>query len=75
MKMERYGNRDGNSGVEAFAIEKNAVVVKFRTSDALYRYSHASAGKGRVETMKRLAREGRGLSTFISQYVHDLYER
>ena len=36
-------------------------------------YDYASAGRHNIEAMKALAASGKGLSTFISQHVHDAY--
>ena len=72
--MERYRNLDGNSGVLAYQVGEHAIAVQFRNGD-IYDYTYASAGRRNVEQMKRLARAGRGLSTFISQHVHDAYAR
>ena len=73
--MQRYGNLAGDSGVVAYAITSTSVLVKFTGSGRIYEYSHESAGKAHVETMKRLAGSGRGLSTYISRHVADDYVR
>lgn len=73
--MKRYLNLSGDSGVAAYALLPDAVKVKFRDSDRVYVYSHASAGAVRVARMKRLAQAGKGLSTYISRHVHDRYEK
>jgi hypothetical protein len=73
--MQRYLNLAGDSGAVAYAITPTSIRVKFAGSDRVYEYSHASAGKAHVEKMKRLARSGRGLSTYISQHVADAYVR
>jgi hypothetical protein len=70
----RYGNKNGHSGVVAYEIGEDSITVKFSGGDT-YLYSYASAGKKRVETMKKLARSGEGLSTFISQEVRERFER
>lgn len=70
--MQPYANKSGNSGVVAFTIGSDFIVVAF-TGGALYTYDYATAGKKHVEAMKTLARDGRGLSTYISQHVHDRY--
>lgn len=70
--MQGYRNLDGDSGVTAYQIKDNAIAVQFRSGE-VYEYTYASAGRGNVERMKQLARAGRGLSTFISQHVHDRY--
>jgi hypothetical protein len=72
--MTRYANRKGDSGVVAYEIGDEAIAVEFTGGD-IYLYSYRSAGKKRVETMKKLARKGEGLSTFISREVKELFER
>ncbi|WP_242111899.1 hypothetical protein [Luteimonas aquatica] len=73
--MRRYANLSGNSGVAAYAFTPTSILVHFRDADRLYEYSHASAGRAKVERMKRLAEAGRGLSTYISQHASDDYVR
>jgi hypothetical protein len=70
--MERYRNLSGDSGVLAFEVGDAAIAVQFR-SGVIYDYTYASAGHGNIEQMKRLARAGQGLGTFISQNVHNAY--
>ncbi len=72
--MQRYKNLDSSSGVTAFEVADDAITVEF-INGSVYKYDYASAGRGNIERMKRLAAEGRGLSTFISQHVHDAYAR
>lgn len=72
--MERYGNLDGDSGVVAYRLFPDRIWVKFRGGD-IYEYGPLRPGPRKVETMKRLARSGRGLSTFISRHVRENYER
>lgn len=73
--MKPYANHSGESGVEAYEITPTSVRVKFRHSERIYEYSERSAGVTSVRRMKRLAESGKGLSTFITRYVHDRYER
>ncbi|MBI9080261.1 MAG: hypothetical protein JEY79_11050 [Pseudodesulfovibrio sp.] len=68
--MERYGNLHGNSGVTTYKINDDSICVEFKGGKT-YLYTYASAGEENIEKMKELAREGRGLATFISQEVHD----
>ena len=72
--MQRYLNLSGNSGVTAYEIGVDYILVQFRKGK-LYRYSHACAGRHHVEYMKTLAVAGRGLGTYISQHVHDSFDR
>lgn len=66
--MQRYQRLSGDSGVLAFALRPDAIDVKF-VDGKVYTYTHASTGRARVEQMKRLARAGQGLATYISQHV------
>lgn len=68
-----YGNRHGNSGVLAYAIERDAVHVVFVGKRNRYVYTSASTGPDRLERMKRLASEGKGLSSFVSRQVRGGY--
>lgn len=70
--LQRYGNRDGHSGVVAYALAGDAIAVRFRSGET-YVYTADSAGADVVATMQRLAKAGRGLSTYISQHVRDAY--
>lgn len=72
--MIHYGNKSGNSGVLSYETGDAFILVTF-TGGETYRYTYRSAGKRRVETMKKLAAKGEGLSTFISREAHDRYEK
>ena len=72
--MERYKNLEGHSGVTAYDINNEGIVVEFN-HDSAYQYTYASAGKSVIEKMKRLARAGRGLSTYITQFVRDKFDK
>lgn len=62
--MERYANLNGNSNVIAFEIGNTWINVQFAT-ESPYTYSYQKAGEIHVERMKVLAREGRGLNSYI----------
>ena len=70
--MRKYKNISRDSGVTAFEIGNDYIKIKFRGPE-IYTYNYIKPGKPRVEVMKTLALEGRGLSTFISQEVRDDY--
>ena len=72
--MERYKNRSGESGVVAYEIGRGSITVKFVGGEK-YLYTDKSAGADNIALMKQLAQDGAGLSAFISQHVHDRYER
>lgn len=65
--MEPYKNLGGNSGVVAFQIGSDFIIVQFREGRyTFYKYTYISAGSAAIETMKRLARQGQGLNSYIS---------
>jgi hypothetical protein len=70
--MKRYLDVSSTSGVRAYEIAEQSVTVQF-ADGVTYVYSYASAGRERVEEMKRCALAGRGLSTYISQHVREAY--
>ena len=71
--MDRYADRSGGSGVEAYRIEPDAIVVRF-ADGATYRYSVASCGTAAVADLHRLAEAGDGLNRYINAHVHDRFE-
>ena len=73
--MIPYGReaRSAKSGVVAYAIEKDAIWVRFRAGGD-YRYGPRRPGAAHVARMKELALAGHGLSTYISRHVKDNYE-
>jgi aminopeptidase-like protein len=65
--MQPYGNLAGNSGVTAFDILRDGIKVRF-VNGGTYLYDYRVPGRAHVEEMKRLARAGRGLSTYIARF-------
>jgi hypothetical protein len=72
--MQRYKNRSGESGVVAYDIDAGQITVEFRNGER-YLYTEDSAGAANIARMQALAQAGHGLSSFISQHVHDRYAR
>ena len=72
--MTYYKNLSGNSGVFQYEIGEDFIIVRFKTSARLYKYSYKKAGKENVEKMKALAKSGSGLNSFISSSVRYLYD-
>lgn len=72
--MERYANKNGDSGVSSYEIGSNFISVGF-TSGGVYEYTYSSAGSSNIETMKGLAINGRGLNSFIKRNVNKKYSR
>lgn len=72
--MKPYLDQAGRSGIEAFEIRDESIVIEFKR-DGRYIYNYQTPGKEHVEEMKRLAIAGRGLSTYISQKVRKRFAR
>jgi hypothetical protein len=66
--MTPYGNASETSGVAAYEIQREAIVVEFRHGGK-YLYDYDTTGREHVEEMKVLALEGRGLATYINKHV------
>ncbi len=70
--LQRYGPASGNTGVEAFAILPEGLLVRFRSGEG-YLYDRDQPGARHLARMTQLARQGHGLSTYISQNVQNRY--
>ncbi len=74
--MTRYSNLSGDSPVAAYELSPGTIVVQF-TNGRLrnYRYTVSSTGDAQhIDAMHRLATQGRGLGSYIQQFVRDGYE-
>lgn len=65
--MKRYANLSRDSGVVAYDARPGRIIVQFQGGET-YEYTARSAGAAVVAEMQRLARLGRGLSTFIARH-------
>ncbi|HEX2854021.1 MAG TPA: hypothetical protein VHO24_12345 [Opitutaceae bacterium] len=61
-----------NSGVSAYQIGSDFIVVQFRSGEG-YLYNHLSPGRRHVTAMKKLAVRNEGLATYISRHVRENY--
>ena len=68
--FKHYENKSGNSGITRFKSERDAIEITFNTGE-IYRYDNQKPGAKHVAEMKRLAEEGHGLATYISQNVRE----
>ena len=71
--MERYANRSGNSGVEAYEAGPGFIRIKYVRDPEPYLYTDESAGPEQIRKMQELARAGKGLATYVSRYVKTNY--
>jgi hypothetical protein len=72
--MQPYKNSNRDTGVVAYEMGDNGIAVQFRDG-SVYLYTIKSTGKAAIEKMKSLANKGKGLTTYINQYVRDRYEK
>jgi hypothetical protein len=70
--MQKYVDIGGDSGIEAYQIQPDGIVVQFKIG-GVYLYNNSSAGPRHIEQMKRLASAGDGLNTYINQNVRKQY--
>lgn len=72
--MERYGNFSGTSGIRAYELRQDAIVVEFRRGGC-YLYDHTKPGAHHVAAMRELAVAGSGLNAYINRHVRGRYAR
>ncbi|MFL6592068.1 MAG: hypothetical protein ACJ8GK_05100 [Luteimonas sp.] len=66
--FHRYRDHSGHSGVVAYALLPDGLAVQF-IDGMVYLYTHDCPGRRHVARMKALARDGQGLSTYISRHI------
>ena len=71
--MMLYKNLGGNSGIHAYLTGTDHIDVQF-DGGKVYRYSYRSAGRDKVEQMKKLAVQGQGLNSYITKNARKDYE-
>lgn len=65
--MEPYSNLSRASGVLAYQVGSDYIIVQFKTGQyTFYKYTYSSAGSAVIEHLKNLAQQGRGLNSYIS---------
>lgn len=72
--MKTYLNINGNSGILAYDISGDDITLQFE-DHSVYLYTYAKPGKKHVEEMKKLAKAGKGLCTYVNQYVKEKYAK
>lgn len=72
--MPAYKNSSGNSGILSYSIGNNFIKIVFRDGEE-YLYTKRSAGIRHLKNMKKLAEAGKGLTTYINQYVKEKFEK
>jgi hypothetical protein len=72
--MDVYKNLSGQSNVKAYEFTDYSITVQF-SDGYYYLYSTSKAGLDNVIQMKSLAKNGKGLNSFINKNVKKLYDK
>ena len=67
--MQRYRDRDNDSGVQSYEIGPTFIKLKFKSRSKVYEYTYAKEGQRHVEKMKSLALAGDGLNSYINKHI------
>ncbi len=70
--MTEYSARSGDAGVLRYRSNADSIKIEFQDGST-YLYTYRSASRIKIETMKKLAKEGQGLTTYINQHVRGSY--
>jgi len=73
-KMHKYRTDGHAAGVSAYKIDDHSITVLFNEG-WYYLYDEKKPGVRHVRKMQELAKQGSGLSTYISRYVRENYHR
>lgn len=66
--MQPYANKSGKSGIVAYEITADSIIVQFR-DDWKYVYNTVTPGAVMLAQLKNLAQAGSGLNSYISSTV------
>lgn len=66
--MEKYKNLGGNSNVDCYSIFPDSIIVRFNDG-AEYTYNIQKPGLAIVNEIKRLAKAGSGLNSYLKKVV------
>ena len=69
INMTIYRNIGGSSLVSKYEIGEDYIIVVFEWDPVKYRYDYTNPGKDHVEKMKRFAKLGQGLNSYILKYA------
>lgn len=67
MGMNAYLNRSGKAGIVAYDSGSDWIRLQF-VDGKTYKYAADKIGASNLETMKRLAVSGEGLTTFVNSH-------
>ena len=70
--MEHYNNFGGDSGIVAYEIGVDSIMVQF-SDGSIYLYNYQSTGSESIDHMKKLAIAGEGFHSYIGRVVKKRY--
>jgi hypothetical protein len=68
-----YKARNPNAGVLNYEVVGRAIILEFADHRFRYVYDELSPGRAHVDAMIRLAKRGKGLTTYVNQNVGEHY--
>ena len=73
--IEKYKNLSRNSGVIHYQIGDNFIELRFNNAGLVYKYTSTNPGKSYVSEMKKLAKLGKGLTSYRNIKVKSFYSK
>ena len=73
MELENYSGFSSGGGVTGYKFLREGLILQFKSGD-LYLYDYKKPGKYHIEIMKTLAKQGKGLTTYVNQNVRENYK-
>ena len=70
--MHGYADIDGDSGIAAYELGRDVIVIRFKQGGT-YRYDASAPGANHVRRMQKLARAGRGLNEYNNRHVREKF--
>ena len=70
-----YKSRNPNAGITTYELTDTAIILEFADAKHRYLYDEQVPGPTHVAAMKRLAADGKGLTTYVNQHVRERYAR
>jgi hypothetical protein len=68
-----YKSGNPNAGVLNYEVAGRAIILEFGDHRFRYVYDEVSPGAAHVRAMIRLAKLGKGLTTYVNQHVRENY--
>lgn len=70
--FRKYSKEEG-TGVDKFYIARDGMIITFKSDKHYYTYNFEKPGEEHIKKMKGLAKNGKGLTSYINRYVRGNY--